>query len=352
MRVLVTGNLGYIGTVLTPFLASRDFEVLGFDTGYYEDCLIGERPSPNVTRQIVTDIRSFDDEVVTGVDAVVHLAALSNDPTGELNPSLTHDINTLGTLRLAKLARAAGVERFIFASSCSIYGQSDQKSLTEESGFNPQTAYAKSKVDTEAGLLDLAAEGFSTVFLRNATVYGYSSRLRLDVAVNNLTGWGYTTGQVRLLSDGRAWRPMIHVQDICQAIVEVLRAPRELIHCEAFNVGSETENYQIRDIAKMVAGVVPNCEVTFAEGALSDNRTYNVSFEKIRNVFPNYVPCWSVRKGIEELYEAFNRNSFSYDDFNGRLFTRLKQLNYLQESGILNAELFWNSDAIAKSARP
>ena len=352
MRVLVSGNLGYIGTLLTPILAELGYEVWGLDTGYYQECLLGAAPASRVVRQIIKDVRKVAASDVEGVDAIVHLAALSNDPTGELNPELTHEINTGGSMRLAEFARDAGVKRFIFSSSCSIYGQSEGKALTEESAFNPQTAYAHSKVDTEAGLLQLATDEFSPVFLRNATAYGLSSRLRFDIAVNNLTGWGYTTGKVTLMSDGRAWRPMVHVEDICQAIAEVLNAPRELIHSQAFNVGSEEENYQIRDIAKMVAEIVPNCEVTFAEGAAADNRTYNVSFEKIQRVFPCYVPRWSVRKGIGQLHEAFKRVSLTYPDFSGRLYTRLKQLNHLIESGILSTDLFWKSEATAKEKTP
>ena len=345
MRVLVTGYLGYIGTVLTPFLSELGYDVWGSDTGYYAECLLGDLPASKVSRKIIKDIRKVDASDVHGVDAIVHLAALSNDPTGGLNSELTHEINTVGALRLAAIARDAGVERFVFASSCSIYGQSEAKALTEKSAFNPQTAYAHSKVDTEAGLLKLATNEFSPVFLRNSTAYGFSPRLRFDLAVNNLTGWGYTTGQVKLMSDGRAWRPMVHVEDICQAIAEVLKAPRELIHSQAFNVGSENGNYQIRDIAKMVAEIVPNCEVIFTEGAAADNRTYNVSFDKIRRVFPSYVPRWSVRKGIEQLHEAFVRTSLTYPDFSGRLYTRLKQIQYLLDAGLLNADLHWVSGA-------
>jgi nucleoside-diphosphate-sugar epimerase len=294
MRVLVTGHLGYIGTVLTPFLADLGYDVWGYDTGYYAECLLGDIVDSKISFRIDKDIRKVEISDVRGVDAVVHLAALSNDPTGEINPKLTHEINTGGALRLAEIARDAGVERYIFSSSCSIYGQSTEKALTEDSSFSPQTAYARSKVDAEAGIRKLETISFSPVFLRNATAYGFSSRLRFDLAVNNLTGWGYTTGQVKLLSDGRAWRPMVHVEDICEAIAETLKAPRDFVHNQAFNVGSSEENYQIRDIAHMVAQIVPNCEVTFAEGAVADNRTYNVSFEKIRRVFPNFTLRWSV----------------------------------------------------------
>ena len=341
MRVLVTGNMGFIGTVLDPVLSDLGYEVWGFDTGYYKECLLGDPLASGVCRQIIKDIRKIDASDVEGVDTIVHLAALSNDSTGELNAWITHDINTNGALRLAEIACDSGVRRFIFASSCSVYGQSDAKALTEESPFNPQTAYAQSKVDTEAGLSKMATSEFSPVYLRNATAYGFSPRLRFDLVVNNLTGWGFTTGQVKLLSDGLAWRPMVHVEDICQMVAAVLKAPRELIHNQAFNVGSEEENYQIRDIAEMVAEIIPNCDVTFAEGVSADNRTYNVNFEKIRRAFPDFAARWSVREGIEQLYEAFVCASLTYDNFDGRLYTRLKQLKHLIDNNLLDSNLSW-----------
>jgi len=351
MRVLVTGYLGYIGTVLTPYLADLGYEVWGYDTGYYAECLLGKAVKNEINGRIRKDIRKVEIGDIRGVDSIVHLAALSNDPTGELNPGLTQEINTGGALRLAGVAREAGVKKFIFSSSCSIYGQSEEKALTEESPFNPQTAYARSKVDTETGLRKLATANFSPVYLRNATAYGFSSRLRFDLAVNNLTGWGYTTGQVKLLSDGRAWRPMVHVEDICQAIAEALKAPRDSVHNQAFNVGSAEENYQIRDIARMVAEIVPNCQVTFAEGASADSRTYNVCFDKIRQALTNFTPRWTVRRGIGQLYQEFIRTSMTYPLFNGRLYTRLKQINYLLENGSLDADLFWKENLVGENYR-
>jgi nucleoside-diphosphate-sugar epimerase len=348
MRVLVTGHLGYIGTVLTPFLADLGYDVVGYDTGYYAECFLGDKTNSKVSLQINKDIRKVEKSDILGIDAIVHLAALSNDPTGQLNPRLTNEINTVGTLRLGEIARKVGVEKFIFSSSCSIYGQSDEKALTEESPMNPQTAYARSKVDSEAGLRKMATKSFSPIFLRNATAYGFSPRLRFDLAVNNLTGWGFTTGQVKLLSDGRAWRPMVHVEDICQAIVEVLKAPKDLVHNQAFNVGSSRENYQIRDIAQMAAQIVPDCKVTFAEGASADNRTYNVSFDKIKHTLPNFDLRWSVLQGIEQLHNAFISTSLTYSLFDGRLFTRLKQINYLLESGAINSDLFWKTKLTQK----
>lgn len=341
MRVLVTGNLGYIGTVLTPMLAQRGHEVYGYDTGYFEDCLLMEAPSGSLTKQFKGDMREIDPLVLDGVEAVVHLAALSNDPMGELDPDLTHQINTEASVRFASMARDNGVRRFLFASSCSIYGQSEDMALTEESPFNPQTAYAHSKVDFEAALRDLASDSFSPTYLRNATAYGLSPRVRMDIAVNNLTGWGFTTGKVKLLSDGRAWRPFVHVEDICLAVCETLEAERSVVHDQALNVGSEKENYQIRTVAETVAAVIPDTEVTFAEGAESDVRTYNVSFEKIRKVLPNFKTKWTVKKGVVQLHNAFEQHGLSDQAFQGRLYIRLKQLQHLIGEERLDPTLRW-----------
>jgi nucleoside-diphosphate-sugar epimerase len=342
MKVMVTGNMGYIGSVMTPMLRAEGHEAWGYDTGYFKDCLLEPDYSDGVSRQITKDIRAVEPQDLAGADAVIHLAALSNDPTGDLDPQLTEDINYKASVRLARAAKEAGVRRFIFASSCSIYGQSDASALTEEAAFNPQTAYARSKVDTEAALSDLADENFSPVYMRNATAYGFSPRLRFDLAVNNLSGWGYATGQVRLLSDGRAWRPMVHIEDITQACQVALRAPVERIHNQAFNVGAEEENYQIRDIAETVARVIPNCEVTFAEGASADNRTYNVSFAKIRRVLPEFKISWTVEKGIRQLYDAFQRIPMTKELFESKDFTRLRQLQYLIDQKRVNDALYWN----------
>ncbi|MBI3945549.1 MAG: SDR family oxidoreductase [Armatimonadetes bacterium] len=341
MRILVTGNMGYVGSVLTPFLADRGHEVWGYDAGFYKECLLGGEFDPRVARQIVKDVRRVEPADLEGVQAIVHLAALSNDPTGELNPGLTDAINTQGTRRMAEAARAAGAGRMVLASSCSIYGQSDQGALTEEAPFNPQTAYARSKVDGEAALTRLADDRFSPVFLRFATAYGLSPRLRFDIAVNNLTGWGFTTGKVKLMSDGRAWRPMVHVEDMARAIAAALEAPAEAVHARALNIGAESENYQIRDIANTVAEVVPGCEVTFAEGASADNRTYNVSFAKVRRVLPAFAPQWNVRRGIEQLHRAFREAGLTFEQFDGRFYTRLKQLRYLMEGARVDEMLFW-----------
>jgi nucleoside-diphosphate-sugar epimerase len=337
----VTGNLGYVGTVMTPLLDAAGYEVWGYDAGYFEDCVLGELGTTGVHRQIAKDIRHVEAEDLAGIAAVIHLAALSNDPTGELNPGLTEAINFEGSMRLARAAKQAGAERFLFASSCSIYGQSAGTALTEEAAFQPLTAYAISKVRTEAGLKALADDRFSPVYLRNATAYGFSPRLRIDVVVNNLTGWAVTTGKVRLLSDGRAWRPLVHVEDMCRAFLAALVAPRERIHDAAFNVGREEDNRRIRDLAASVAEVVPGCEVTIAEGASTDARDYNVSFAKIRERLPEFQPRWNVERGIGELYEAYARTGLDFDRFDGREFTRLKQLQHLMASHSVGADLLW-----------
>jgi len=345
MRVLVTGNLGYVGTVMTPLLKAEGHEVWGYDTGFYGDCLLGELGDTGLSRQLLKDIRDAEATDFEGVDAVIHLAGLSNDPTGELNPGLTEEINLKASIRLAEAARKAGVPRFLFASSCSIYGQGQGGALTEEASFNPLTAYARSKVETEAALSAMADPDFSPVFLRNATAYGFSPRLRFDVVVNNLTGWAVTTGQVKLMSDGRAWRPLVHVEDMSRAFVCAIAVPRERLHNQALNVGREEDNHQIRTLAEAVAGIVPNCLVTFADGASADNRNYNVSFAKIREWMPEFQPRWDVERGIRQLHEAFMRHRLTYDQFAGRDFTRLKQLQHLIASEQVDPELKWREAA-------
>jgi nucleoside-diphosphate-sugar epimerase len=345
MRVLITGNLGYVGTVMAPLFKEAGHEVWGYDTGYYGDCILGELGETGVDRQQLKDIREADAGDFEGVDAVVHLAGLSNDPTGELNPGLTEEINLRASIRLAKAARRAGVTRFLFASSCSIYGQSTDGALTEEASFNPLTAYARSKVETEAALAAMAGPDFSPVFLRNATAYGFSPRLRFDVVVNNLTGWAMTTGQVKLMSDGRAWRPLVHVEDMARAFECAMAVPRERLHNQALNVGREEDNHQIRTLAEAVARIVPDCRVTFAEGASADSRNYNVSFAKIRELLPEFQPRWDVERGIRQLHDAFRRHGLTYDQFAGKDFTRLKQLQHLIDCEQVDPELKWRKAA-------
>jgi nucleoside-diphosphate-sugar epimerase len=341
MKILLTGSQGYIGTVASQDFAREGFEVVGLDTGYYRDGILEPLGETGLSRQIDVDVRDVQPEHLRGIDAVVHLAALSNDPTGELNPGLTEDINTRATLRLAEMARAAGVRRFLFASSCSIYGSSEAQALTESAVMNPQTAYARSKVDTEAGLRAIASDSFSPTYMRNATAYGFSPRLRFDIAVNNLTGWGLATGRVTLLSDGRAWRPFVHVKDIIGAMTAALKAPAASVHNEAFNVGSPTDNWQIRDVAEEVARAIPGTTVVFGEGAGADSRNYNVSFDKILRVLPAYRPSWTVPAGIQELIDELRARGLTRETFEGRHHTRLKQLRHLLEQHSVSNELRW-----------
>jgi len=346
MRILVTGNLGYIGVVVTSALQEAGHQVVGLDADYYFDggfdyedaCLARSTP---VGGQLWKDVRDVEPADLTGIDAVVHLAALSNDPTGELDPVLTEAINHQASVGLAQAARQAGVKRFVYSSSCSVYGQGEDHALTEDSALHPLTAYARSKVGSEVDIARLASSGFSPVFLRNATAYGLTRKLRFDLVANNLTGYACTTGEVRLLSDGRAWRPIAHVGDIAQAFRAALEAPRDAIHNQAFNVGSDSENYQVREIANHVAEIVPGCRVTFGEGASADSRTYNVSFAKIRRHLPAFRPTWTLEAGIRQLYEACQAAGLTAEDFGSRKYTRLKQLKYLIETEQLDSALRW-----------
>jgi nucleoside-diphosphate-sugar epimerase len=341
MKVLVTGNLGYVGTVLTPMLAQAGHQVTGLDCGYYRDSIIGHLPDAAVSRQIVKDMRDVDRDDVEGCDAVVHLAALSNDPTGDLNPGLTEAINLRSSQRLAELAKAGRVSRFLFASSCSIYGQSPAAALTEDSAMNPLTAYARSKVEFEKTLAALADDRFSPLSLRNATAYGFSPRLRVDLVVNNLVGSAMTTGEVRLLSDGTACRPLVHVEDMSRAFVAALAADRRRWHNLALNVGREEDNYRIRDVAAIVAGVVPGSVVSIASGASADTRNYNVSFRRIRAVLPEWQPRFLVPAGTQHLYDALRHTGFTRKDFAGPQFSRLGQLLDHQSAGRLDQDLRW-----------
>lgn len=339
MKVLLSGSEGYIGAVLRGRLLDRGHEVAGLDAGYFNDCNFGTPPREIPLLSI--DVRCIDAEDLRGFDAVIHLAALSNDPLGNLAPHLTHAINTLGSIRLAEAAKQAGVARFLFASSCSLYGQGAGKGLTEDADPNPQTPYAHSKIDFERALMAMAGDDFSPVYLRNATAFGASPRLRLDIVVNNLTGWAWTTGRIAMSSDGTPWRPLVHVDDIARAFVCALEAPRVAIHNQAFNVGSSENNVQVRDIAHKVYEHMPRCEITFGSSD-GDTRTYNVDFTKIETRLPGFGrAAWTVDAGIAELLEAYKRFAFDDAAFNGRLYTRLKQIRHLQDTGQIDADLYW-----------
>jgi nucleoside-diphosphate-sugar epimerase len=339
MRVLVTGHKGYIGSVMVPLLIDAGHEVVGLDTGLYEACSFGDRR--HQVAGVRLDIRNVEPHHLEGFEAVVHLAALSNDPLGDLNAQLTYDINHLASVRLARAARQAGVERFLFASSCSLYGASGTGTpLTEDAPFNPVTPYGESKILVEQDVTRLATPDFSPVFFRNATAYGVSPHLRVDIMVNNLVGYAVTTGQVLIKSDGSPWRPLVHVEDICRAFLATLDTDRRRTHNQAFNVGITEENFRVREVAEMVEAVT-GCQATFAEGASADARDYRVDFGRIQRVLPEFRPRWTVQKGVEELYEAYRRYGLTEDEFLGGRYVRLNEIKRLQSEGRLDAELRW-----------
>jgi nucleoside-diphosphate-sugar epimerase len=337
MKVAVTGHHGFIGSALVPVLLEAGHEVVGLDTFYYEGCDL--RPDGLEIESVALDVRDVSPQDFEGVDAVVHLAALSNDPLGALSPELTHEINCEGTLRTARSALEAGVERFIFSSSCSMYGASSDGAVAEDAPLKPLTAYAESKVRAEEGLRELAADGFSPVLMRNATAYGVSPRLRLDLVVNNLAAWAFTTGKVRILSDGTPWRPLVHIEDIARATAHFLEAPAELVHGEAFNVGADGENYQVRELAELVERAVEGCEIEYAGEGEPDARSYRVDFGKLARLFPDLELQWTVERGIAELLRAYQQVDLDLDTFLGDRYIRLKRLERLLEEGRLDDRL-------------
>ena len=340
MKVLVTGHEGYIGAVMVPMLLSAGHQFTGVDIGYYRNPEAETGSSQFVSIQ--KDVRELEVADLSGFDAVIHLAALSNDPLGNLQPEWTDQINHLASVRLAEVAKQAGVKRFLFSSSCSVYGVATPRALADEHApLKPLTAYAKSKVDTEKDVAQLADEDFSPVFLRNATAYGWSPRFRVDLVLNNLAGTAHTTGEILILSDGTPWRPIVHVEDISRAFLAMLAAPIEKIHNQVINVGVADQNYQISDLASTVQKSFSGCKVTYAEGGGPDPRSYRVDFSRLHRNFPDYHPTWNAELGSQELKEAYQSVGFKQEDMASPRYVRLVQLKQLIEGGQLDDSLRW-----------
>jgi len=348
MRLLVTGHNGYIGAVMVPILAQAGHEVVGLDSDLFTQCTFGTAPPP--IPAITKDIREVEGTDLRGFDAIIHLAGLANDPLGDLNPSVTYEINHLASVRMATLAKAVGVPRFIFSSSCSNYGAAGESMKTETSDLAPITPYAISKVRVEQDVAKLADTTFTPVFLRNATAYGVSSRLRFDLVLNNLVAWAFATGRVYIKSDGTPWRPIVHIEDISRAVLTVLEAPRELIHNQAFNVGRSDQNYRIRDLAEIVKETVPGCRVEYAPDASPDKRSYRVDFGKFARTFPSFKARWDARLGAADLYAAYQRVGLKLEEFEGPKYKRIDHIKHLLQTGRLDASLRWIACSPAPAA--
>jgi nucleoside-diphosphate-sugar epimerase len=340
MKVLVTGTEGYLGCLFAPLLLEHGHEVLAVDTGFYKSGWLYN--GTNLTAQTLNkDIRHISLEDLRGVDAIVHMAELSNDPTGQLSPNITYDINHKGSVRLAELAKQAGITRFVYMSSCSVYGVASEGDVTEETPINPQTAYAECKALVERDVAPMADDNFSPTFMRNATAFGASPRMRFDIVLNNLSGLAWTTKEIKMTSDGTPWRPLVHALDIAKALLCVLEAPRDIVHNQVFNVGDTANNYQVKEIAEIVADIFTGCQLSFGESG-SDNRSYRVSFEKINTQLPGFKCDWDARRGAQQLFDVFSQIDMTQDVFESRGFTRLKQLEYLIRTQQIDKDFFWS----------
>ncbi|MGJ5675539.1 MAG: NAD-dependent epimerase/dehydratase family protein [Nostochopsis sp.] len=339
MKILVTGTEGYLGSLLPPLLIQRGHEVIGVDTGFYKVGWL-YNGTEFTAKTLNKDIRHITPEDLQGVEAVVHMAELSNDPTGQLAPNITYDINHKGSIRLAKLAKEAGVRRFVYMSSCSVYGVATEGDVTEESSVNPQTAYAECKTLVERDVKPLADDDFSPTFMRNATAFGASPRMRFDIVLNNLAGLAWTTKEIKMTSDGTPWRPLVHALDICKAIACTLEAPRDIVHNQIFNVGDTANNYRVKEIAEIIADAFPGCKLSFGQQG-SDNRSYRVSFEKINTILPGFKCDWNAQLGGKQLFDLFTKIDLSEEVFLSRGFTRLKQLEYLIRTQQIDKDFFW-----------
>ena len=339
MRVLVTGHRGYIGTVMVPMLVQAGHTVVGLDSDLFEQCTF--HPGMFDVPSLRVDLRDVQARDLDGFDAVILLAALSNDPLSDLNPDITYDINHFASVRLARMAKEAGVPRFLYSSSCSSYGQAGDNFVDETAELNPITAYAISKVRVERDVATLADDRFSPTFLRNATAYGVSPRLRFDLVLNNLTAWAYAKGRVHIKSDGTPWRPIVHIEDISRAFLAVLAAPRDVVHNEALNVGQTEENYRIRELADIVQDVVPGSQIDYAKDGGPDPRCYRVDFSKIQRLLPEFKPQWNARRGAEELYDAYRRGGLVIEDCEGPRFKRIDHLKYLLATNRVDSTLRW-----------
>ncbi|HEX7003920.1 MAG TPA: SDR family oxidoreductase [Trueperaceae bacterium] len=339
MKILITGTEGYLGSLLAPILMDRGHDVIGVDTGFYKEGWLfnGVDRTPLT---LVKDLRRLELSDFEGVDAVVHMAELSNDPAGALAPDITYEINHKGSIHIAQLAKRAGVERFVYMSSCSVYGVAEGGEVDELSDVNPQTAYGICKTLVERDVMPMAGDDFSPTFLRNATAYGASPRMRFDIVLNNLAGWAWTTREIKMSSDGSPWRPLVHALDIAKAIRCALEAPRETVHGEIFNVGDSRHNYRVREIAEIVARVFPGCELSFGDNG-GDNRSYRVNFEKINSQLPGFACEWDAERGARQLRAVFERIAMSAETFEWRGFTRLKALQHLIRTGQIDENFYW-----------